>query len=93
MNLRGAPFSAGCFARDATILREVGHILLQLPYMDMRQPRRFLIAEDCFELSVIPTEQSVAAVIRSIENLLGRMYFPIAFIDFVSSSRDFDFFA
>ncbi|KAG0563158.1 hypothetical protein M758_8G008300 [Ceratodon purpureus] len=64
--------TVGCFARDATILREVGHILLQLPYTDVRQPRRFIIAEDCFELSVIPTEQSVGAVIRSIENLLGR---------------------
>jgi len=37
------------------ILRQVGHILLQLPYMDARQPRQFLIADDCFELiSLIP---------------------------------------
>ena len=61
--------------------------------MDVRQPRRFLIAEDCFELSVIPTQKSVGAVIRSIENLLGRAYFlipilPNAFIDFVSSLKE-----
>ena len=64
---------AGWFARDPTILRQVGHILLQLPYMDVRQPRRFLIADDCFKLSLIPNEHTVGAIIRSIQKLLGRM--------------------
>ncbi|KAG0601274.1 hypothetical protein M758_11G098100 [Ceratodon purpureus] len=64
--------TVGCFAKDPAILRQVGHILLQLPYVDVRQPRRFLIADDCFKLSLIPNEQSVGAVVRSIQKLLGR---------------------
>jgi Asp-tRNA(Asn)/Glu-tRNA(Gln) amidotransferase A subunit family amidase len=54
------------------VLREVGHILLQLPFMDVRQPRRFLIADDCFNLSIVPNEHSLGAVIRSVQRLLGR---------------------
>uniref|UniRef100_A0A7I4F9K9 Amidase domain-containing protein n=2 Tax=Physcomitrium patens TaxID=3218 RepID=A0A7I4F9K9_PHYPA len=64
--------TVGCFAKDPTILRQVGHILLQLSYTDVRKPQRFLIADDCFELSLIPNEASVGAVIRSIQKLFGR---------------------
>jgi Asp-tRNA(Asn)/Glu-tRNA(Gln) amidotransferase A subunit family amidase len=64
--------TVGCFAKDPSILRQVGHILLQLPYMAVRQPRRFLIADDCFKLSLIPYEQPLGAVTRSIQKLLGR---------------------
>ncbi len=65
-------FCAGWFAKDPVVLREVGHILLQLPFMDVRQPRRFLIADDCFNLSIVPNEHSLGAVIRSVQRLLGR---------------------
>nr|AAS47584.1 chloroplast Toc64-1 [Physcomitrium patens] len=64
--------TVGCFARDPAILRQVGHILLQLPYMDVRQPRRFFIADDCFKISLIPTELSLGTVVKSIQKLLGR---------------------
>jgi len=64
--------TVGWFARDPTILRKVGHILLQLPYMDVRQPRRILIADDCFKLSLIPNEHTVGAVIRSVQKIIGR---------------------
>lgn len=67
----------GWFARDPTILRKVGHILLQLPYMDVRQPRRILIADDCFKLSLIPNEHTVGAVIRSVQKIIGRTFLPV----------------
>lgn len=70
--------TVGCFAKDPSILRQVGHILLQLPYMAVRQPRRFLIADDCFKLSLIPNEQSLGTVINSIQKLLGRMLLTMA---------------
>uniref|UniRef100_A0A0E0D5F8 Amidase domain-containing protein n=1 Tax=Oryza meridionalis TaxID=40149 RepID=A0A0E0D5F8_9ORYZ len=41
----------GWFARDPSVLRRVGHLLLRLPYADIRQPRHFYIADDCFEMS------------------------------------------
>lgn len=77
-SFNGQPYFAGCFARDPAILRQVGHALLQLPFMNVRQPRRFLVAEDCFKLSLIPNQQSVAVVVKSIQKLLGRMCFAIS---------------
>lgn len=62
----------GWFARDPTVLRQVGHILLQLPYAEVRQPRRVLVAEDCFKISAVPQEQLAGPVIRSFQKLLGR---------------------
>ncbi|KAG0583276.1 hypothetical protein M758_3G124400 [Ceratodon purpureus] len=64
--------TVGWFARDPKILRQVGHSLLQLPFSDVKQPRRVLIADDCFKLSLIPNEDIVGAVIRSAQKLLGR---------------------
>lgn len=66
--------NAGWFARDPKILRQVGHSLLQLPYSDVKQPRRILIADDCFKLSLIPNEDIAGAVIRSAQKLLGREF-------------------
>lgn len=39
--------------------------------MDARQPRQFLIADDCFELSLIPTEHTVGPVKMSVQNVFG----------------------
>lgn len=69
--------NSGWFAKDPKTLRQVGHALLQLPYSDSKQPRRVLIADDCFKLSLIPNEDVVGAVIRSVQKLLGRKFFPI----------------
>ena len=66
--------NTGWFARDPKILRQVGHSLLQVPYSDVKHPRRILVADDCFRLSLIPNEDTVGAVIRSVQKLLGREF-------------------
>lgn len=62
----------GWFARDPSLLRRVGHLLLRLPYADIRQPRHFHIADDCFELSKIPARRLTQVVTKSVEKLFGR---------------------
>ncbi|KAL2622202.1 hypothetical protein R1flu_002407 [Riccia fluitans] len=64
--------TVGWFARDPIVLRQVGHVLLQLPYMEMRPPRRVLVADDCLKLCLLPQDQILGAVLRSINKLLGR---------------------
>ncbi|XXG63327.1 hypothetical protein AAC387_Pa05g1550 [Persea americana] len=63
----------GWFARDPRILRRVGHVLLQLPYADLRAPRHIIFADDCFQLLKIPKNRVVQVVIRSTEKLYGRL--------------------
>eukprot|EP00262_Sarcandra_glabra_P004369 TRINITY_DN15334_c0_g1_i1.p1 TRINITY_DN15334_c0_g1~~TRINITY_DN15334_c0_g1_i1.p1 ORF type:complete len:653 (-),score=115.88 TRINITY_DN15334_c0_g1_i1:547-2319(-) len=60
------------FARDPSILRRVGHLLLQLPYAESRMPRHIIIADDCFQLLKIPMSRVTQVVIRSTEKLFGR---------------------
>jgi hypothetical protein len=55
------------------VLRRVGHLLLRLPYADIRPPRHFYIADDCFELSNIPPRKLTQAVTKSVEKLFGSM--------------------
>ncbi|GJM96353.1 hypothetical protein PR202_ga13179 [Eleusine coracana subsp. coracana] len=62
----------GWFARDPSVLRRVGHLLLRLPYADIRPPRHFYIADDCFELSKIPARKLTQVVTKSVEKLFGR---------------------
>ncbi|XP_072991305.1 translocon at the outer membrane of chloroplasts 64 [Typha latifolia] len=64
--------TVGLFAKDPSILRRVGQVLLQLPYSDARQPRHIMIADDCFELSKIPASRLTQVVIKSVEELFGR---------------------
>lgn len=64
--------TVGWFARDPELLRQVGHTLLQVPYSDVKQPRRVLVADDCFKLSLIPTEDTMGPVIRAVQKLLNR---------------------
>lgn len=71
------PFTILCtgwFAKDASILRRVGHVLLQLPHGDLRQPRHIFIADDCFQLSKIPIARLTQVVIKSTEKMFGSMY-------------------
>lgn len=72
MNLSRDLYIAGWFARDPEVLRQVGHTLLQVPYSDVKQPRRVLVADDCFKLSLIPTEDITGPVIRAVQKLLNR---------------------
>ncbi|XP_057830671.2 translocon at the outer membrane of chloroplasts 64 isoform X1 [Cryptomeria japonica] len=64
--------TVGWFARDPDILRCVGHTLLQLPFMEYRKPSRVIIADDCFQLTKIPSGRTVNIVIQSTEKLFGR---------------------
>ncbi|XP_057830710.2 outer envelope protein 64, chloroplastic [Cryptomeria japonica] len=64
--------TVGWFARDPNILHLVGHTLLQLPLMESRKPSRVIIADDCFQLTNIPSGQTVTIVIQSTEKLFGR---------------------
>ncbi|KAM0950959.1 putative amidase [Dioscorea sansibarensis] len=64
--------ATGWFAKDPSILRRVGHVLLRLPYADLCQPRRIIIADDCFQLSKIPANRIIRVVTKSTEKLFGR---------------------
>ena len=65
----------GLFAKDPNVLRRVGHVLLQLPYVVQRNPRQIIIADDCFQLLNIPVDRITQAVTKSTENLFGSMFF------------------
>jgi hypothetical protein len=67
--------NAGWFARDPIVLRRVGHLLLKLSYTDIRLPRHFYIADDCFEISKIPARRLTQVVTKSVEKLYGSTYF------------------
>lgn len=62
--------TVGWFARDPITLHKVGHVLLQQPYTETRQPRRVFIADDCFNLSSVKMVQRVS--ISAIEKSFGR---------------------
>ncbi|XP_039114508.1 LOW QUALITY PROTEIN: translocon at the outer membrane of chloroplasts 64-like [Dioscorea cayenensis subsp. rotundata] len=64
--------TTGWFAKDPSIVRRVGHVLLRLPYANMCQPRRVIIADDCFQLSKIPANRIIRVVTKSTEKLFGR---------------------
>ncbi|XP_058108103.1 translocon at the outer membrane of chloroplasts 64 isoform X1 [Magnolia sinica] len=64
--------TVGWFAKDPSILRRVGHVLLRLPYADSRLPRHIIIADDCFQLLKIPTSRVAQVVTKSTEKLFGR---------------------
>ncbi|KAK4486121.1 hypothetical protein RD792_008789 [Penstemon davidsonii] len=64
--------TAGWFAKDPSILRRVGHVLLQVPFAAQRNPRNIIIADDCFRLSKVPADRVTQVVVKSIEKLFGR---------------------
>jgi hypothetical protein len=61
------------------VLRHVGHLLLR-PYADIRPPRHFYIADDCFELSKVPTRKLTQVVTKSVEKLFGSMCLLLQFL-------------
>lgn len=63
--------TVGWFARDPDVLRTVGQVLLQQTYQEPKQPRRFLIADDCFSLSDMQNRQ-LSVVLNSVEKAYGR---------------------
>ena len=67
------PF-AGWFAKDPNILRRVGHILLQAPFVMKHNPRQIIIADDCFQHLNVPLDRSSQVVIKATEKLFGSMF-------------------
>ncbi|XP_011084169.1 outer envelope protein 64, chloroplastic isoform X1 [Sesamum indicum] len=68
----GSLDAVGWFAKDPSVLRRVGHVLLQVPYAAQRNPRNIVIADDCFQLSKVPAEHITQMVVKSVEKLYGR---------------------
>lgn len=64
--------TVGWFARDPSILRHVGHVLLQVPFAALRNPRNVVIADDCFQLLKSPGDRVSQAVTKAVEKLFGR---------------------
>lgn len=64
--------TVGLFARDPSILRTVGHVLLQQPYSEIKQLRRVIIPDDCFQISSVSEDQHVSVALNSIEKTFGR---------------------
>lgn len=64
--------TVGWFAKDPSILRRVGHVLLQVPFAVQRNPRQMIIADDCFQLLKISVDRVVQVVVKATEKLYGR---------------------
>ncbi|CAK9174032.1 unnamed protein product [Ilex paraguariensis] len=63
--------TVGWFARDPSILHRVGHVLLQLKSVEPRLTRKFIVADDLFQLSKVPQQKTVHVVSRVTEKLSG----------------------
>ncbi|KAB2630150.1 amidase 1-like [Pyrus ussuriensis x Pyrus communis] len=66
-----ADFSLGWFARNPAILNRVGRVLLQLPDTGPVVPTQLVIAEDCFQISSVPSSRVKQALVDSVEKLFG----------------------
>lgn len=64
--------TVGWSARDPSILRRVGHVLLQVPFAAQRNPRNVVIADECFQLLKSPGDRVSQAVTKAVEKLFGR---------------------
>lgn len=53
------------------LLNKVGRVLLQLSDVDPMKPAQFIIAEDCFQLSTIPSNRLAEILVKSVEKLFG----------------------
>ncbi|XP_057978067.1 outer envelope protein 64, mitochondrial [Malania oleifera] len=61
----------GWFARDPSVLHRVGHVLLQMNLVAPKRARRFIFADDLFQLSKVPKQKTVHVVSKVTENLSG----------------------
>ncbi|XP_019187669.1 PREDICTED: amidase 1 [Ipomoea nil] len=64
--------TVGWFARDSSILKRVGKVLLPSQDLLPVRPNQIIIAEDCFKLQDFWGSQFTKALINSIEKLYGR---------------------
>nr|GMD42158.1 amidase 1 [Ipomoea batatas] len=65
-------YTVGWFARDSSILKQVGKVLLPSQDLLPVRPNQIIIAEDCFKLQDFWGSQFTKALINSIEKLYGR---------------------
>lgn len=63
--------TVGWFARDPVTLNKVGRVLLHLPDVDPVSPTQIIIAEDCFQLSPIPSDRIIQPLVKSVGKLFG----------------------
>jgi len=63
--------NVGWFARDASVLRQVGLVLLPMNLVELKRTRRIIFADDLFQLSNVPSQKTVYIIDRAIENLSG----------------------
>ncbi|XP_059297080.1 outer envelope protein 64, mitochondrial [Lycium ferocissimum] len=63
--------SIGWLARDPSVLHRVGHVLLQIPSVEPKRARCFVIADDLFQLCKVPKQKTVYVVTKVIEKLSG----------------------
>ncbi|GFP86247.1 outer envelope protein 64 chloroplastic [Phtheirospermum japonicum] len=68
----GSLDTVGWFAKDLKVLSRVSHVLLQLPYAPLRDPRKIVIADDCFQSSKLLADYTTQVVIKTVEKLYGR---------------------
>ncbi|PKU63505.1 outer envelope protein 64, chloroplastic [Dendrobium catenatum] len=62
----------GLFAKDPSVLHRAAHVLLKLPYADVRPPRRVIIADDYFQLMKISSRRITQVVTKTVEVLFGK---------------------
>ncbi|XP_055809371.1 outer envelope protein 64, mitochondrial isoform X2 [Solanum dulcamara] len=63
--------SIGWLARDPSVLHRVGHVLLQIPSVEPKRTRCFVIADDLFQLCKVPKQKTVYVIAKVIEKLSG----------------------
>ncbi|XP_062002693.1 amidase 1-like isoform X1 [Rosa rugosa] len=63
--------TVGWFARDPVVFSRVGRSLLQIPDAHPVRPAQLIIAEDCFQLSSIPSDRVKQGLVHSVEKLFG----------------------
>ncbi|KAK9215507.1 hypothetical protein WN944_007512 [Citrus x changshan-huyou] len=64
--------TVGWFAWDPKILNRVGRVLLQLPDdASLVRPSQVIFAEDCLQLSSIPSDRITQGLVKSVEKLFG----------------------
>ncbi|MCO5602154.1 hypothetical protein L7F22_056282 [Adiantum nelumboides] len=64
--------TVGWFARDSKVLYKVGQVLLRPPLSEVKQPRRILIADDCFRLLSVSESRHLSVALNAIESAFGK---------------------
>ncbi|KAF8729884.1 hypothetical protein HU200_017345 [Digitaria exilis] len=69
----------GWFARDPSVLRRVGEVLLPATAGGLKQTRQFVFADDCFQLLMVSNQKTVHAIKNAVKTLPG--YQPLKHIN------------